>query len=99
MSFNWLDQHYNPEESYSRQLDRRVSLDEHPYGYTSGDMAAGHPNQGLIDDRYNDTPEHSQKLPWDYRRHAETPPIPRGDRMQGSFPDSESKMRMKMGRK
>ena len=33
MSFNFLDQGYNPEESYSRQLDRRVAMDEHPYGY------------------------------------------------------------------
>lgn len=99
MSFNWFDQRYGPEDSYSRQLDRRVAMDEYPYGYTSGDPAAGHVNQGLINDHYHDSPESSQKLPWDYRRNASTPPIPRGDKMQGDFPASESKMRMKMGNK
>lgn len=99
MSFNWLDQNYLPEESYSRQLDRRVGKDEHPYGYEFGDMAAGHVNQGLIDDKYVDKSEVAQDLPWDYQRKCQTPPIPRGDKMQGSFPDHESKLKMRMGRK
>jgi hypothetical protein len=98
MSFNWFDQGYGPEESYARQLDRRVAMDEYPYGYEAREPAAGHVNQGLIDDKYIDKPEHSQKLPWDYERHCETPAIPRGDKMQGSFPDHESKLKMKMGR-
>ena len=99
MSFNWLDQSYNPEESYSRQLDRRVAMDEHPYGYVQGDMAAGHVNQGLINDKYKDNPEMAQKLPWDYQRHAETPKVPRSAKEEGSFPDHESKLRYKMGRR
>ena len=100
MSFNWMDQSYNPEESYSRQLDRRVALDEHPYGYEKGDMAAGHVNrhdsQSTINDKYVDKPEMSQKLPWDYKREANTPHVPRSPREEGSFPDLESKIKYKM---
>ena len=34
MSFNFFDMgHKVPEESYSRQLDRRIACDEFPYGY------------------------------------------------------------------
>jgi hypothetical protein len=99
MSFNWLDQGVSPEESYSRKLDRRVAMDEYPYGYDSMEPAAGHVNQGLIDDKYGVKSEKAQELPWDYNTKAETPPIPRTAKQEGSFPDHESKMTMKMGRK
>jgi len=100
MSFNWLDQNYNPEESYSRQLDRRVAMDEYPYGYESGDMAAGHVNchgnQSTTDDKYVDKAEAPQNLPWDYKRKCETPKIPRSPYEEGAFPDLESRLRYKM---
>ena len=53
MSFNWFDQEISPEESYSRKLDRRVAMDEYPYGYDAMEPAAGHVNQGLINDHYS----------------------------------------------
>jgi hypothetical protein len=93
MSFNWLDQEYSPCESYSRKLDRRVAADEYPYGYEAMEPAAGHVNQGIIDDHYAKGPEMSQKLPWDYHTTCETHPVPRSAKEMGSFPDSESKLR------
>lgn len=99
MSFNWLDQGVSPEESYSRKLDRRVAADEYPYGYDTQEPCAGYVNQGLINDNYGVQGEMSQKLPWDYNTKAETHPIPRSAKEEGSFPAHESKRRMKMGRK
>lgn len=66
MSFNWFDQGFGPCDSYSRKLDRRVAMDEYPYGYEGEQPPAGHPNgvQGLIDDSYKNTPEKRQKQPW-----------------------------------
>lgn len=64
MSFNFLDQGFMPTESYSRKLDRRVSLDEYPYGYEGLEPSAGHENQGLIDDHYKNGALKPQGLPW-----------------------------------
>ena len=44
MSFNFLDQGYMPEDSYSRQIDRRVAEQEYPYGYVIDEPPAGHVN-------------------------------------------------------
>lgn len=99
MSFNWFDQGVSPEESYSRKLDRRVAMDEYPYGYDSMEPCAGYVNQGLLDDAYGVQSESAQKLPWDYNTKAETHPLPRTAKQLGSFPDHESQLRIKMGRK
>lgn len=99
MSFNWLDQGVSPEESYSRKLDRRVAADEYPYGYDTQEPCAGYVNQGLIDDVYGVQGEKKQNLPWDYNTKAEAHPIPRSAKEQGSFPDHESKLKIKMGRR
>ncbi len=66
MSFNWMDQGFSPSESFSRQLDRRVAMDEYPYGYEGEVPPAGHPNgmQGLINDEYKNCKEKRQKQPW-----------------------------------
>jgi len=66
MSFNFYDQGFGPSDSFSRQLDRRVAMDEYPYGYEGEVPPAGHPNgmQGLIDDKYKNTPMRPQKQPW-----------------------------------
>ncbi len=91
MSFNFLDQGLMPEESYSRKLDRRVALDEYPYGYDAQEPDAGHVNQGLIDDRYSCQGEKAQNLPWDYQQSSTTPRVPRSASQMGSFPNSEVK--------
>lgn len=91
MSFNFLDQGLMPEESYSRKLDRRVALDEYPYGYDAQEPGAGHVNQGLIDDRYSCQGERPQNLPWDYTAEAIPHKVPRTSREMGSFPNSEVK--------
>ena len=91
MSFNFLDQGFNPGESYSRRLDRRVAMDEYPYGYDAMEPGAGHVNQGLIDDRYSNDPLKAQGLPWDYQQSDTTPKVPRTSREMGSFPKSEVK--------
>lgn len=54
MSFNFLDQGYFPEDSYSRILDRRVADQEYPYGYDTNEPPAGHPNQMQDAKRYKD---------------------------------------------
>ena len=66
MSFNFQDQGFSPCDSYSRKLDRRVAMDEYPYGYEGEVPPAGHPNgmQGLINDEYKNTPGKPQKQPW-----------------------------------
>jgi hypothetical protein len=91
MSFNFLDQGFMPEESYSRKLDRRVANDEYPYGYDSMEPGAGHVNQGLIDDRYMCEGERAQLLPWNYNKSPDSPAIPRSASQMGSFPKSEVK--------
>ena len=91
MSFNWFDQDLSPEDSYSRKLDRRVAKDEYPYGYDSMEPAAGHVNQGLINDEYHCDGEKRQKLPWDYKSEAKDKPVPRSASQLGSFPKSEVK--------
>lgn len=91
MSFNFLDQGISPEESYSRKLDRRVAMDEYPYGYDSMEPPAGHVNQGLIDDRYSCEGERPQHLPWNYNQSDSAPPVPRISSQMGSFPKSEVK--------
>ncbi len=64
MSFNFLDQGFVPSDSYSRNLDRRVALDEYPYGYIGDEPPAGYANQGLLNDAYENERLTSQKLPW-----------------------------------
>lgn len=66
MSFNKQDQGFDPCDSYSRLLDRRVAMDEYPYGYEGEVPPQGHPNgmQGLINDQYKNTPGKPQKQPW-----------------------------------
>jgi hypothetical protein len=66
MSFNFLDQGFDPSDSYSRKLDRRVAMDEYPYGYEGEVPPAGHKNgtEGLINDEYKNTPLKPQKQPW-----------------------------------
>lgn len=66
MSFNFYDQKFIPGESYSRRLDRRVAMDEYPYGYEGEVPPQGHANgmQGLINDEYKNDPEVAQKKPW-----------------------------------
>ena len=63
-------------------------------------MAAGHVNrhgnQSTTDDKYVDKREMPQNLPWDYKREANTPHVPRSPREEGSFPDLESKIKYKM---
>lgn len=41
-----------PEDSYSRQLDKRVARDEFPYGYDDGEPPEGHRNEGFLDEHY-----------------------------------------------
>lgn len=66
MSFNFLDQQFVAADSYSRKLDRRVAMDEYPYGYEGEVPPQGHPNgmQGLINDEYTNCVEKPQKQPW-----------------------------------
>ena len=66
MSFNIQDQGFMPEDSYSRKLDRRVAMDEYPYGYEGEVPPAGHKNgmEGLINDKYKNTPGKPEKQPW-----------------------------------
>lgn len=54
MSFNFLDQAYVPEDSYSRLLDRRVADQEYPYGYVINEPPAGHPNEFRDAKHYKD---------------------------------------------
>jgi hypothetical protein len=91
MSFNFLDQGFMPEESYSRRLDRRVAMDEYPYGYEAMEPAAGHVNQGLLNDHYKNEPLRPQGLPWQYDQHDNAPHVPRTSAQMGSFPKSEVK--------
>jgi len=65
MSFNFLDQQFMPSDSYSRELDRRVAMDEYPYGYEGEVPPQGHMNgMGLVNDSYKNTPDKPQKKPW-----------------------------------
>lgn len=64
MSFNFLDQGFMPGASYSRELDRRVSMDEYPYGYDGDTPPAGYANQGIVDQAYKNTPLKPQGKPW-----------------------------------
>src|SRR5258705_7700657 len=89
MSFNVLDQGFIPDDSYSRKLDRRVAMDEYPYGYEAMEPGAGLVNQGLINDRYENDPIKNQELPWQYNRGAKTPLVPRTNSELGKFSDSE----------
>jgi len=65
MSFNSEDQRHIPSDSYSRVLDRRVAMDEYPYGYSEGEPPAGHYNgDGLLNDHYKQGKSEPQKAPW-----------------------------------
>lgn len=48
MSFNYHDQGFIPGDSYSRNLDRRVAMDEHPYGYEGEVPPAGYQNTEMV---------------------------------------------------
>ena len=48
MSFNYLDQGFIPGDSYSRNLDRRVAMDEHPYGYEGEAPSAAYQNTEMV---------------------------------------------------
>jgi len=52
MSFNFLDQGFIPQDSYSRELDRRVAKDEYPYGYDGGEPPQGYHNIGFDTEHY-----------------------------------------------
>ena len=54
MSFSFLNQKFIPEDSYSRQLDKRVAADEYPYGYDGGEPPEGHRNLGPTDEHFID---------------------------------------------
>jgi hypothetical protein len=60
MSFNFHDQGFIPCDSYSRQLDRRVAMDEYPYGYEAGEPPAGHHNTQMVH-KYKNEKEMRQK--------------------------------------
>jgi hypothetical protein len=62
MSFNYLDQGYVPEDSYSRQLDRRVASQEYPYGYSTGDFPEGHSNREGDATKYRDKSNSPQSM-------------------------------------
>lgn len=64
MSFNFLDQGFLPEDSYSRVLDRRVARDEYPYGYSGGEPPQGHHNMGYSGEGYHNEPLKPQKMKW-----------------------------------
>lgn len=64
MSFNFLDQGFIAEDSYSRILDRRVARDEYPYGYSDGEPPQGYHNLGYYDERYKDQPVRPQRMDW-----------------------------------
>ena len=64
MSFNFFDQGHIPEDSYSRQLDRRVARDEYPYGYDGGEPPQGHHNLGYSDEQYKVDSAKPQKMQW-----------------------------------
>jgi hypothetical protein len=86
MSFNFLDQGYFPEDSYSRQLDRRVAEQEYPYGYILHEPPAGHPNDRKDAYAYKDDSVHPQRgLPSENTSKG-----------QKDFPSRESKMRIPM---
>jgi hypothetical protein len=62
MSFSFFSQGFIPEDSYSRQLDKRVAADEYPYGYDFGEPPAGHANEGNNDEDYiSPSIRHEQK--------------------------------------
>lgn len=60
MSFNYQDQRFIPSESYSRQLDRRVAMDEYPYGYDGNPPEAGYQNEQMVK-HYKNPVEKRQK--------------------------------------
>lgn len=60
MSFNFHDQGFIPSDSYSRNLDRRVAMDEHPYGYEGEVPPAGYQNKEMVH-HYQNSVEKKQK--------------------------------------
>lgn len=48
MSFNFNDQGFVASDSYSRNLDRRVAMDEYPYGYDGEVPPAGYQNEAMV---------------------------------------------------
>ena len=60
MSFNNHDQGFIPADSYSRQLDRRVAMDEHPYGYEGEVPPAGYQNKEMTH-HYENAKEKKQR--------------------------------------
>lgn len=60
MSFNYIDQGFIPGDSYSRNLDRRVAMDEHPYGYEGEVPPAGYQNKEMVQ-HYENPKEKRQK--------------------------------------
>jgi len=65
MSFSFFNQSFIPEESFSRQLDRRVAADEFPYGYDGGEPPANHHNHMPADEHYvNPSMSHEKKRLW-----------------------------------
>ena len=64
MSFNFLDQGFSPEDSYSRMLDKRVAMDEYPYGYIGDEPPSAFVNQGLVDRAYENPKLKPQGKPW-----------------------------------
>ena len=68
MSFSFFNQGFIPSDSYSRQLDKRVAMDEFPYGYDSGEPPYNHHNTGFLDEHYKSpTIENEQKTIWPNR--------------------------------
>ena len=60
MSFNIRDQGFEPTDSYSRKLDRRVAMDEYPYGYEGEVPPAGYQNDAMVH-HYTNAKEKAQK--------------------------------------
>ena len=60
MSFNYHDEGFIPDDSYSRCLDRKVAMDEYPYGYSGDEPPAGHHNIEMVH-RYKTDKEKREK--------------------------------------
>lgn len=60
MSFNFHDQGFVPVDSYSRNLDRRVAMDEYPYGYEGEVPPAGYQNTAMVK-HYENAKEKKQR--------------------------------------
>lgn len=70
MSFNFFDQGFLPETSYSRELDRRVAMDEYPYGYDGNEPPSAYVNQGIVDRAYKNPISRPQGKPWQKRARS-----------------------------